>query len=280
MPLKSNNTGNTEEKKNINIAKDVPDKEEVLEQGDSYKEDKVSDVIDKIPNSLKSKKAIFIVCGIALFLAVAGIIVTAVNSSEGSDNEFSKYEDSTADDTVEQFKYSEAQRKTLRAYGYTGDEIEEHEANQDDPEGLINSAVEDQKTELRKTYSELKSEMLQNDSPEYKELLDDTWLVGDPYEVKVPEGGIFDTIEKTENIRYKKLPAHGIQCYIKITLDDGRAAFMPVHPDKYVTLKNEGNMVITYKKVVYGDNYYILDIKEKPITSATEGSNKENSINN
>lgn len=272
MPLMSNKEEQTPQKENTN-------NETVLEQGDSYNESKMGEVLDKIPDSLKSKKAILIICGVVILLAVAGIVVQIVSSGGSTSKDtFSKYEDNTEQQVEQTFKYSSEQRQALRAYGFSGEEIDEHEKSQDDPDALIDKVTEDIKTEKRKVYKELQKEMLDSASPEYKALIEDTWLAGEAHEVKMPEGGIFDTIEKTENIRYKKLESHGNQCFIKITLEDGATTFMTVHPDKYITLKDEGNMVITYKKVVYGDTYYVLDIKEKPITSVTEGSNSKNVI--
>lgn len=279
MPLMSNRDSSPKEEQNQNKeTKENTNNETVLEQGDSYNESKMGEVLDKIPDSLKSKKVILIICGVVILLAIAGIVFQIVSGGEsGSKDKFSKYEDSP--EQVEQtFKYSSEQRQALRAYGFSGDEIDEHEQAQDDPEALINKATEDIKNEKRKVYKELQKEMLDSASPEYKALIEDTWLAGEAHEVKMPAGGIFDTIEKTENIRYKKLESHGNQCFIKITLEDGATTFMTVHPDRYLTLKDEGNMVITYKKVVYGDNYYVLDMKEKPITSVTEGSNSNNKI--
>lgn len=276
MPLMSNK--NNEQKEEQSSQKENTSNETVLEQGDSYNESKTSEILDKIPDSLKSKKVILIICGVVILLALAGIVFQIVSGGEsGSKDKFSKYEDNS--EQVEQsFKYSSEQRKALRAYGFSGDEIDEHEKAQDDPEALIAQATEDIKNEKRKVYKELQQEMLDSASPEYKALIEDTWLAGEAHEVKMPAGGIFDTIEKTENIRYKKLESHGNQCFIKITLDDGATVFMALHPDRYLSLKDEGNMVITYKKVVYGDTYYVLDIKEKPITSVTEGSNSNNKI--
>jgi phosphoribosyl-AMP cyclohydrolase len=160
--------------------------------------------------------------------------------------------------------YTEQQVEQLRASGYTGDEIEKYEKVGMNPDLLIAKATQDRQVLLQDTYQELKKSMENSGSSDYKQLIDMTWLCGNPITVSDPSGK-FTTQKIKDNIRYVKVPPHGNQLFVKMTLSDGSVAFYSVTPQLWSQLKESGNMIITYDRINYGSNYYIANIEEIPL---------------
>ena len=158
--------------------------------------------------------------------------------------------DSFLQDLTPAFQYTDEEVATLRAWGYTGDEIEAFEAEEADVTTLVNQSKEAQE-KARETLSNPESE-------EYKTLLNQTW-VGQPA-ISIPEASDdmaynLSYNEYTLNADYEKIPAHGTNLFLKVYLDASkeRYYFMECPLDLYAALPDYGNIVVHYRTVSYGD---------------------------
>jgi hypothetical protein len=167
-------------------------------------------------------------------------------------------------------RYTPEQLAELRAYGYTGDEIEQFQSEGADFQALIDDALVKQATQLIRTYNHLLRNSLASTDEAYTAALSMSWL-GLP--VPYVEPGEYDALgnpmseyyseQRKENVNYWKVPLAGNQCLLKLRLDDGTIVFYVTTPMDYLEKKRDyGNMVITYKRITYRGSTYITDIVE------------------
>jgi hypothetical protein len=167
-------------------------------------------------------------------------------------------------------QYTAEQLGELRAYGYTGDEIDAFQSEGTDYEALIEDAIAKQAQQQIKTHNYLLINSLASTDEAYKEALSLSWL-GLP--IPDVEPGEYDALgnpmseyyseQHKENVNYWKVPLSGNQCLLKLLLEDGNTVFYVTTPMDYLEKKKDyGNMVITYKRISYRGSYYVTDISE------------------
>lgn len=249
----------------------------IHKQGAEYKDS--TEIEEAVQEDAASKKktwkmrlAVGALVGVVL-LVLLGIIVAKV---VGNDNQDPAPSDSSSpgivvgddaywdqfEDPSDMFSYTDEEKQQLRAWGYTGDEIEEHESNETSVEELVAASRQEQE-EARATLSN-------PESPEYQALLNNTWLGQQaltipPYEEGVSEGIIYyDT--HTLNADYEKIPAHGHSLLLKVYLEDGSYAFMECPLLRYMQLPDSGNIVVTYQTATIDGATIVSNMKEVTVS--------------
>lgn len=208
-----------------------------------------------------------IVCGGAAVIALAIVLFTLFykpgdpvedpitdptqgESILGDDDYWEQFEDV--------FSYTDEERANLRAWGYTGTEIEENESNSVPAEDLIEQS--------RQAQEEARATLSNPESPEYQALLNNTWLGQDSitlpqYEEGVTEAQLnYETV--TLNADYEKIPAHGHNLFLKVYLDGTNYAFMECPLLRYIQLPDAGNIVVQYTQIKVGDETIISNMSE------------------
>lgn len=290
------------------MSKRPEDDDEIMIQGDEYEEEGFEDNSEEsepsgnVDGIDKNKKLLIIGLGVGAFvLGVALVIILSVTSGKSNDTPdtstiVNKYEDDTStvvtedssnvdeilrqagistneDGTVTSSSnslggYTEADKSSLRAAGYTGTEIDVAETNSEDVQDLLMKAKVEKDKYLQKTYKELDEDARKTESSDaYKELKQYTWLGNTPGELVYDATKSYTTETVTYNARFDKIPLRGNECLVKLYLDDIglEPAFYNVHPERYAQMKDTGNMVVVFDMVTYNGNKYITDITEKAI---------------
>ena len=157
------------------------------------------------------------------------------------------------------FAYTQEEIADLRAWGYTGPEIEEAQSNETPASELIAAS--------KKAQEEARETLSNPWSPEYLALLSQTWL--GERAVEVPEFIVNYTGYSTENITfnadYERMPAHGTNLFLRILLADGTHHFMEVSPFRYSELDDAGNIVVTYDLITLDGVQFINNMREKEV---------------
>lgn len=243
----------------------------IHKQGAEYRDS--TEIEEAVQNEESSKKkrfipiiilVVFVLLVIAVIAAIRiGKSVTESEAEQemptetegvvvGDDDYWSQFEDPDV------FAYTDEEKQQLRAWGYTGDEIEANEAEGVEASELIAAAKQEQE-EARATLSN-------PESPEYQALLNNTWLgqqaLNIPaYEEGVTEGAIYYN-SYTLNADYEKIPAHGYNLFLKVYLEDGSYAFMECPLLRYTQLADSGNIVVTYQTATLDGITVITDMQE------------------
>lgn len=168
-----------------------------------------------------------------------------------------------ADDFLNQFtpvfSYTDEEKRSLRSWGYTGDEIEAAQLAETPAQNLINQAKKDQE--------EVRAALSNPESPEYLALLNQTWL-GEQTK-QAPAFKVNETQYSNETITlnadYEKVPVHGTNLFLKVTLEDGTHHFMECSPFRYGDLPDSGNIVVTYDLITFDGLSYINNMREKEV---------------
>ena len=137
--------------------------------------------------------------------------------------------------------YTEDEVKKLRGYGYTGDEIEYFAQVGYSVDQLISAAQK----KMDEAYAEWRRSVLDAASPEYKELMEQTFL-GNPAtrgDVKREEIVIGHNV--TENVDYEKIGVYNYQAWIKVHLSIGDI-FMNIPVERYSAIPESGNIVVAF----------------------------------
>lgn len=237
----------------------MPDMKDVQNQGSTYEESStevLGDAAPKIP-----KKALYIGIAFIIIGIIAILVYTYVDRSNAG-----KDPDPSISDPMEveilDTSYTPEEVKQLRAAGYTGDEIENFQTQNADFTYLLTTAKEEQTIYLEKLYAELSAESMTSASPEFKELLDKTWLGGPAREVFSEDVMHYSTEVVKEIVDYVKLPPRGTQLFLMLTMNDGQKAFISMHPSRWSQLKDSGNVVVTYDLVTFGLEKFIMNLVE------------------
>ena len=176
-------------------------------------------------------------------------------------------EDSTPT-TVE--SATEEERLTLRAMGYSGDEIDYCLANGFSVQALVDAALELYDEEAKKALER----MSDTASPEFKYLIDNTYFSQTGYvfeSVADKEFGTYDysTGSYTVNADYVKCPTYGAQLYLKCRVAQDLWLWYVVTPERWAKLPDEGNIVLRVNYTQYGVNTYVTGISETDPTLDT-----------
>lgn len=168
--------------------------------------------------------------------------------------------------SIEKFSYTQDEVTELRAYGYTGDEIEQYEIEEKSAEELLNEA----KLAMKKAYEEQWGVYVDSTSKGFKKLNRLTWL-GLP-KTTLPknsknEDGIYNGYEEihTRNVDYVKVEPRGYQTFIKCTMSDGSSFFYAIDPRRYIELKDSGNIVLEVTFLNWEGQWFITDVVEKDV---------------
>lgn len=246
---------------------------------DNEEEEETLDSTKREPN-----KKMIIIIAIILGILVAGIIIYAIFSNKGKNGTTSSFVDQITEndeeyidnngyytdeeDTgfIEKFSYTQDEVTELRAYGYTGDEIEQYEIEEKSAEELLNEA----KLAMQKAYEEQWGVYVDSTSKGFKKLNRLTWL-GLP-KTTLPknsknEDGIYNGYEEihTRNVDYVKVEPRGYQTFIKCTMSDGSSFFYSIDPRRYIELKDSGNIVLEVTFLNWEGQWFITDVVEKDI---------------
>lgn len=174
---------------------------------------------------------------------------TPANSSgSASDNR------TAVSDPYTYISYSGSEVQSLRANGYTGDEIEYAAQQGRSYDELISEANAAREAANR----EWMDTVLNSASDGYKDLMNRTFL-GLPTTAETTEGReVYHVETKKENVDYEKIGVYNYQAWVKLHLSFGDIFYlMPL--DRYDDLANTGNIVISYS--VRSDvDYNIIDI--------------------
>ena len=165
----------------------------------------------------------------------------------------------TAPDSL---KYSDKELNLLRKYGYTADEIEQCAKLGIKAKVLL----EDAKSAREKLAYDTINKLGDSGSPEFQEIYYNTWLQGQPRSlINIDPNIIPVTASQTVNVDYTRLPAKGMQLWVKLKLPDGEYVFMSVTPNRYVKLNDTGNMVVTINTITQGDQKWVVSITEEEV---------------
>lgn len=164
------------------------------------------------------------------------------------------------------FKYSMEERAMLRNNGFTADDIERLEIEERDPYGAAKEAEDARK----KKYEEEVAPYMDGASEEFKKLKEMTWIGGTPMsqEPLNPEA-VSEPWYGTYNCDYIKLPAQGVQLFLKLELTEfNTSVFMTVTPERYAKLPESGNIVVTVDYNKYSDGSIVVtNVYEKDINT-------------
>lgn len=159
------------------------------------------------------------------------------------------------DEYVIQFQYTKEEREQLRAWGYTGSEIEDYQLEQTPAADLIAKAKEAQE--------QARATLANPESPEYQNLLNQTWL-GEPA-VTPPYVGAdtpYTITQRRENCDYVKCEPHGTNLMLKVELPSGTHHFMEVSIVQWSRLNDRGNIVVDYQEIEYEGKVFITNMHE------------------
>lgn len=227
-------------------------------------------------NEKNSSKAIIIgavAVGVLLVVALLIILAMKFKDPETAGDMPQLFRD-TEQVNVPESKYSPEQIQELRDNGYTGDEIEQFELNDDNPDNLIAIARKNRELELKETYKYLIDGLKAKDLVEF---IKNTYYVNPKASLPKLDKDVNGEYEEpvalslTENVDYWKVPFHGNQAMLKIKLKSGEICFFQVPISRYMTLRDYGNIVVTYSKLEFGKQTIIQDIYENK--TETEGLN-------
>lgn len=163
------------------------------------------------------------------------------------------------------FQYTMEERETLRANGYTGDDIERYEVE----ERSVPELVEMSENLRKEQYDKDIKPYLDGASEEYHTLEDYTWLGGSPMEERIITDAElpYDNCMDTCNLDYDKVPARGAQLWLKLDwVDKGQTIFILISPSRYSELPDSGNIVVDVSYQLYDDGAVcVTDVREKSI---------------
>lgn len=158
------------------------------------------------------------------------------------------------------FSYTEEEKAQLRAWGYTGDDIEAAQLAETPAQELIDAS--------RQAQEEARASLSNPESPEYLALLNQTWL-GEQAAV-APQFVVNETQYSNETITlnadFIKVPPHGTNLFLKVQLEDGTWHWMECSPFRWGDLPDSGNIVVTYDKIIFDGHTYIINMREKEVS--------------
>lgn len=249
----------------------------IHKQGAEYKDStEIAEAVQEDADSKKKPWKVYVAVGALVAVILLGLIWAVATKVGGSDDQDPLPSDSSSpgivvgddaywdqfEDPSTTFSYTDEEKQQLRAWGYTGDEIEDHESKETPVDELVAASRQEQE-EARATLSN-------PESPEYQALLNNTWLgqqaLAIPqYEEGVSEGIIYyDTY--TLNADYEKVPAHGHNLLLKVYLEDGSYAFMECPLLRYMQLPDSGNIVVSYQTASIDGATIVSNMKEVAVS--------------
>lgn len=246
-----------------------------VDSGSEASDDDDEDLLDgtgsgqpkkKITEGGPSMKVIIIIAGIIItvLIAVIGAFAIKKNNDKHAEELLAMLEAEEEPD----FMYSPDEIETLRTNGYTGKEIEQFELD-----GIPASRKVEEAELARKALYDAEIEpYLDGASDKFNELLEYTWLYGPDLTYDVNQA---DTTwyrkNMTLNLDYDKVPAKGIQCFVRLTLkqrtDENEPIymFMMIDPIRYSEIPQSGNIVVYVEYFVTDQGTIITKLEEKRV---------------
>lgn len=239
----------------------------IHKQGKTYDEVPVDEEVLAEKKGLNKKTFILIGAVVLAVVAIAIVMILVRGGGGGGDSDIDtptssgdfvdvgSEDDIWADIPTVTFSYTAEEKSSLRAWGYTGDEIESYEALETSVDTLIEAS--------RQAQEEARATLSNPESPEYQALLNSTFLGQNRIMIPadIDPGAIYyNTV--TLNADYEKVEAHGHNLYLKVYLDDGSYSFMECPLNRYSTLAESGNIVVTYRTATYEGVEIIYDMTE------------------
>lgn len=217
-------------------------------------------------NKPTANKMVLVVGGVIVFMLVGALgFVMMTHQQKKKEAEVLARLEEEDENT---FSYSQDEIEDLRENGYTGDEIEEFELNEIPAQRKIDDAVQKRKAK----YDEEILPYLDGASDKYKELEEYTWLGGAPFSYDVnKENEDWYYKNMTLNLDYDKVPARGVQCFLRLHLkektdeNDPLYMFMTVTPQRYEELPEHGNIVVYIEYTVTDQGTVVTRIDEQRV---------------
>lgn len=222
-------------------------------QGEDYIEEDVPDGLEEDTPSLDERRVRFIAlgaAGVVILLIVLLIFYFQAKPDVVAETDTLTVITGSDDYWAEKMgsqSYTTQEIESLRAWGYTGDEIESFE--------LQGAAVTSLIAESKALQQETLNALSDPDSDAYRALIEDTWIGQEPLTLPSSGESIATSVTYTSKVHiadYEKIPATGHNLFIKVYLEDGSVAFMEVDIIRYVALADTGNIAVSYSEVTYG----------------------------
>lgn len=167
--------------------------------------------------------------------------------------------------------YTIEQIESLRAAGYTGEEIESFALGYTPYDALIEQA-----NKLRDDYiQEAIAPLYDTASEEYKKYISSTWLTLPKRNDTEAWTDVAAMHTQRKNLDYEKIDVYGNQLFLKIYLDDDAHEdwfFLLVTPVEWNKLNDRGNVIVNYSymtRYVIKDEIKVEDFDNIYIVSAT-----------
>lgn len=244
---------------------------------DEMIEDENKEVKLSFISFIKEKKKPFIIAGaisIVTIVSILGVSILLKQNSHNNDKESLNKEiengiqfdqdgfliEEEIQSENEVFHYSLEDTKRLREAGYTNVEIEEFESMEvTNLDSLINDAQEQKKKQFLEIYRIFLRDAQSTGNEEYLYALANTWLGLSPQIIN-PDGQVNDYYKSGCNADYWKLPLQGCQPMLKLKFidqtDQERTIYLSVEPSVYISLRDSGNINITYDFInAYGCDF-------------------------
>ena len=181
--------------------------------------------------------------------------------------------------TVNDILITDEDAAKLSTYGYTGSEIElakEYGISVDD---MIANAQSRQEASVRATIRKLSD----TGSIEYQNLINQTYLGQEKNkepvdQTKVDNPTYYET-SQIINADYVKCPTYGLQLQLKCKVYDGVYIWYQVTPERWVSLPQSGNIVLSITLRHYGDSIYLTDVHETTSNPGTDSVQSDNLVN-
>lgn len=205
-----------------------------------------------------SKPLVFGIIAIVIVVGIIGVIMLK-SSGSGDDTSAEVNEDDLEwldPVNVQTFLYTPDEITSLRAAGYTGDEIESYQTQQTPASDLIQQAEAERDAWIQEAIAPL----YDTASDEYKHYVSQTWLTL-PQRTDMEEWTMTAAMyNERKNLDYEKIDVYGNQLFIKVYLDDSAHEdwfFLCVTPDEWNKLKDSGNVIVNYTYCTHlvGDDY-------------------------
>lgn len=221
-------------------------------------DDKQPDTADDFGEAKKSKFSpqILVPLGIVgvVVIIVLFIVVSGLFKKKPAEEDYSHLDEMLTPDAEETFMYTAQELQDLRDAGYTGNEIEDYQFAEIDAEYLIEEAAASRKAQYE---SEIVP-YFEAASDEFKSLLRRTWVGMDEFEIPEGDSDTWTYIVGKFNVDYEKIGARGLQCFIKIYLEDESEGFMTLPPDRYTAIADSGNMIVELKQCIMSNNIKVI----------------------
>lgn len=250
--------------------------EDVMTQGTNYEptnESKDVDLdveVDDATDDKHVKKSfgnkIILIVGGVIIIALAGVIGVVAMKKQQEKKEAEIL--ARMEEEEPAFAYTSDEIQELRDNGYTGDEIEQFEIDEIPAQRKIDDAEQRRK---EKYDAEIKP-YFDGASDKYKELEQYTWLAGDPisFDINLVDSEWYDK-NTTLNLDYDKVPARGVQCFLRVHLKEATAdseplyMFMTVTPQRYYELPEHGNIVVYIQYTVTDQGTVVTSLEEQRV---------------